>query len=219
MTIQPTLETERELWAKGYLVVAGVDEVGRGVWAGPVVAGAVVLPDDKLDSHWVRRLRDSKVLSARAREELATEIIEACDYGIGAVDEQGVDELGIVVATRQAMRLAVLELQVRPDALIIDGNEVVDLDIVAGEGGRTLQVGRGGEHHRQGRTRPLHGRSGQGLPRLWLRGAQGLRHEAAPAGAGRARPLPGAQVLGQAGAGGAVMSMRCAYFAARGADA
>lgn len=130
MTIQPTLETERELWARGYLVVAGVDEVGRGVWAGPVVAGAVVLPDDKLDSHWVRRLRDSKVLSARAREELATEIIEACDYGIGAVDEQGVDELGIVVATRQAMRLAVLELQVRPDALIIDGNEVVDLDIV-----------------------------------------------------------------------------------------
>jgi ribonuclease HII len=103
--------------------VAGVDEVGRGPLAGPVYAGAVVLPTSRL--RWLSRLDDSKVLEAGAREELARLIRRSADFGVAGVSNHVIDQIGIVGATRLAMRLAVARLRERPDALIVDGREVV----------------------------------------------------------------------------------------------
>ena len=122
--IRPTWRTERSLWRDGHRRVAGVDEVGRGPLAGPVVAGAVVLPFTR--ARWVTRLRDSKLLSASARAELAAEVRERCECGLGAVSPQVVDQIGIAPATRLAMRRAVLALEQPPDALIVDGRQRVD---------------------------------------------------------------------------------------------
>lgn len=119
----PTWRHERALWQAGRLRVAGVDEVGRGPLAGPVYAGAVVLPTSRL--RWLARLDDSKVLEAGAREELSRHIRRSADFGIGVVSNQVIDQIGIVRATRLAMRLAVAKLSEVPDALIVDGREVV----------------------------------------------------------------------------------------------
>ncbi len=123
-SVRPTWRTERALWNDGRARVAGVDEVGRGPLAGPVVAGAVVLRYGR--ASWLSRLRDSKVLTAKVREELAAEVRDRCDWGIGAVSQQVIDQLGIAPATRLAMRRAVLALGAPPDALIVDGRERID---------------------------------------------------------------------------------------------
>ena len=119
----PTWQHERALWQAGHVRVAGVDEVGRGPLAGPVYAGAVVLPTSRL--RWLARVEDSKVLEAGEREELARHIRRSADFGIGGVSTQVIDQIGIVAATRLAMRLAVAQLAERPDALIVDGREIV----------------------------------------------------------------------------------------------
>lgn len=119
----PTWRHERALWQAGFGRVAGVDEVGRGPLAGPVYAGAVVLPTSRL--RWLARLEDSKVLEASEREELSRHIRRSADFGIGIVSNQVIDQIGIVAATRLAMRLAVARLAQRPDALIVDGREIV----------------------------------------------------------------------------------------------
>ncbi len=119
----PTWRYERALWRSGAIRVAGVDEVGRGPLAGPVFAGAVVLPTSRL--RWLSRLNDSKVVEAGEREELARAIRRSADFGIGAVSNHVIDQIGIVRATRLAMRIAVARLRERPDALIVDGREVV----------------------------------------------------------------------------------------------
>ena len=121
---RPGWRIERALWREGHGRVAGVDEVGRGPLAGPVVAGAVVLPFTR--ARWAAGLRDSKLLRARAREELAAEVRERCDWGLGAVSVQAIDQLGVAEATRLAMRRAVLALGQPADALIVDGREPVD---------------------------------------------------------------------------------------------
>ena len=121
--IVPTWRAERAYWKAGYARVAGVDEVGRGPLAGPVVAGAVVLRESR--AKWVRALRDSKLLTAAVREELAAEIREHADWGVGFASSHVIDQLGIVWATRFAMRKALLGLREGPDALIVDGRESV----------------------------------------------------------------------------------------------
>jgi len=123
----PTWRAEKAFWRDGHARVAGVDEVGRGPLAGPVVAGAVVLPQSR--ARWVGQLRDSKMLTAAAREELASEIRARADWGIGVVSPHVIDQIGIVWATRLAMRRAVLSLTAPPDALIVDGREVVHCGI------------------------------------------------------------------------------------------
>lgn len=123
ITPAPTWYAERAFWRDGRARVAGVDEVGRGPLAGPVVAGAVVLPNSR--ARWVRALRDSKLLSAADREELAAEVRGRADWGLGVASSHVIDQLGIVQATRLAMRQAVLSLREPPDALIVDGREVV----------------------------------------------------------------------------------------------
>jgi len=108
---------ERELRARGFRAVAGVDEVGRGALFGPVVAGAVILSPDRP----VRGLDDSKVLEPERREVLAERIRErAVAWSVAAVDAATIDSINIYQATRVAMRMAVNRLQPAPDFLLVD---------------------------------------------------------------------------------------------------
>jgi ribonuclease HII len=108
---------ERELRARGFKAVAGVDEVGRGALFGPVVAAAVILDPDRP----VRGLNDSKLLDAERRETLAERIRErAVAWAIAAVDAATIDAINIYEASRVAMRLAVSRLNPAPDFLLVD---------------------------------------------------------------------------------------------------
>jgi ribonuclease HII len=108
---------ERELQARGYRAVAGVDEVGRGALFGPVVAAAVVLCPDRP----VRGLNDSKLLDAARREVLAARIRErAVAWAVAAVDAATIDSINIYQASRLAMRVAVGRLDPPPDFLLVD---------------------------------------------------------------------------------------------------
>jgi len=127
--VRPGWSHERQWWADGCSMVAGIDEVGRGPLAGPVVAAAVILPAEACDDPayaWIDELRDSKVLSARQRERLAEEIRFHALWAVAAVSPQVVDQINILQATRLAMRRAVYALPTPPSALIIDGREVVE---------------------------------------------------------------------------------------------
>ena len=117
--IRCSLSHERALRAQGHALVAGIDEAGRGPLAGPVVAAAVILPDDF--SHGV--LDDSKKLTARVREELYAEITGNCRvvWTVAVVDHKEIDRLNILRASHTAMRRAVNALSVRPDHALIDG--------------------------------------------------------------------------------------------------
>jgi ribonuclease HII len=113
---------ETRLWAKGYRRVAGLDEAGRGAWAGPVVAAAVVLPPEDPDLE--RRLagvRDSKTLTP-ARRDALLELIrkQAMACGLGVVPPAEIDTLGIVAATQKAMTEALNGLSPQADHLLID---------------------------------------------------------------------------------------------------
>jgi ribonuclease HII len=108
---------ERELHARGFHAVAGVDEVGRGALFGPVFAGAVILSPDRP----IRGLNDSKLLEPDRREVLAERIRErAVAWAVAAVDAATIDYINIYQASRMAMRLAVNRLRPAPDFLLID---------------------------------------------------------------------------------------------------
>ena len=116
----PTLVEEKKLREQGYWRVAGVDEVGRGALAGPVVAGAVILPF-KIKARWIHQVRDSKQLTRAWREELNQRICEtAVSVGIGVMDCLTIDRQGIAHATRLAMKAAIDRMPVLPDYLLID---------------------------------------------------------------------------------------------------
>ena len=118
----PTVEEEITLWQAGSRRIAGVDEVGRGCWAGPVVAAAVVLPERVLeDPALLAGVDDSKALSAPQRQELASRILGVADsWAVGAVPAHVIDTHGILAATRLAMQVALLRLAQPADALLID---------------------------------------------------------------------------------------------------
>jgi ribonuclease HII len=118
----PTLAREARLWARGYRHVAGLDEAGRGAWAGPVVAAAVILPahDPDLARH-LAGVRDSKLLTPARREALLAVVSRhALALGVGAVPPATIDAVGIVPATRRAMALALRCLSPPADYLLID---------------------------------------------------------------------------------------------------
>ena len=116
---------ERELRARGFGGVAGVDEVGRGALFGPVVAAAVILSPDRP----IRGLNDSKLLEAARRETLAARIRErAVAWAVAAVDAATIDSINIYQASRQAMRMAASLLRPAPDFLLVDAMEI-DLDL------------------------------------------------------------------------------------------
>ncbi|MBI2872772.1 MAG: ribonuclease HII [Chloroflexi bacterium] len=116
----PTREMERLLHRQGYRLVAGVDEVGRGPLAGPVMAAAVVLSPE-LDAPWLGHVRDSKALSPAARERLAPLIRgSALGVGVGSAAVEEIDSVGIAEATRRAMLRALASLPLTPHCLLVD---------------------------------------------------------------------------------------------------
>jgi ribonuclease HII len=119
---RPDLEHETRLWVSGLRRLAGVDEAGRGAWAGPVVAAAVILPpDDPLLPNRLGGVRDSKQMTARQREHWAVRILDLAQaVGVGAASSEEVDEIGLIAATRRAMRQAIAVLHPAPDHLLID---------------------------------------------------------------------------------------------------
>jgi ribonuclease HII len=116
---QPSFELEQTLISQGYSRVAGVDEVGRGCWAGMVTVGAV---------HFERvsavpsGIRDSKLLTPKRRSELFSEILLVANVGIGSADENEIDSVGIVGALGLAAERALNNLSTPVDAVILDGN-------------------------------------------------------------------------------------------------
>jgi len=117
---------ERHAHQRGFKLIAGIDEAGRGPLAGPVVAAAVILPTDYENSE----IKDSKQLSAKKRESLC-EIIkrEALSIGLGVVEASIIDAVNVFQATLAAMKEAVLNLSIEPDYLLIDGSHRIFIHI------------------------------------------------------------------------------------------
>lgn len=140
---QPDLRFERTLWAAGLHRVAGVDEVGRGAMAGPLVAAAVMFPSEsrlafgEVMSH-LAGVRDSKLLSHEARELLFPRICAVAQaVGIGIVEVPELDAVGVGAANRLAMERAVGQLPTSPDALLLDATtlsfETTQIGLIGGD--------------------------------------------------------------------------------------
>ena len=115
----PNLNQERQCWERGESIVAGIDEVGKGAWAGPLTIGAVVLPS----TGRVNGIRDSKMLSPMVRERLFDRIDDwATSWSVGHASARECDELGMSDAQRLATHRALDRLPVTPDRVLIDGN-------------------------------------------------------------------------------------------------
>jgi len=123
----PNLEYENKLREKGIKVVAGVDEAGRGAWAGPVVAGAVILPEG-ID---IPELKDSKLLTSKKRDYLYDVIIEkAISWSVGVVGADIIDMYGISEANQEAVNKAIAGLKIVPEFLLIDFLPKKDVQII-----------------------------------------------------------------------------------------
>lgn len=126
LRLDKMLEYERALYAKGYEFICGIDEAGRGPLCGPVVAAAVIL---KKDDH-IEGVNDSKKLSEKKRESLFETIKErAVAWSVGIVDEETIDNINILEATRLAMKKAVEGLSTKPDFALVDAEKKVPIDV------------------------------------------------------------------------------------------
>ncbi|MCP4542132.1 MAG: ribonuclease HII [Chloroflexi bacterium] len=127
----PNLSEEYALCAAGHTYIAGLDEAGRGAWAGPVCAAAVVLPLDHPNlPELLTGVRDSKQTSPAQREALLPVILQVAEaVGVGWATPGEVDETGILSATRQAMTRAVEQLDIQADALLIDHLRLPDINL------------------------------------------------------------------------------------------
>jgi ribonuclease HII len=124
--IYPTLSEEDKLWKQGKKLVCGIDEVGRGCFAGPVVVGAVIFP---VNSELIEGVADSKLLSAKSRELLAVSIQQkALCWAIAEVDVATINQIGIGKATQMAFLKVIQELKVRADFVLIDAFRVQGYD-------------------------------------------------------------------------------------------
>ena len=120
------LKWERKLWNNGSILVAGIDEAGRGPLAGPVVAAAVIFPKKTKPFN----LNDSKKLKTNQREKLYDEILDkALAVGIGTCNEKIIDEINILQATYRAMTEAIAALPIIPEYVLVDGREIPHLNI------------------------------------------------------------------------------------------
>lgn len=118
---RPDLSIEMEYWNRGISKVVGVDEAGRGAWAGPVYAGAVIFPPDQSLLSTLSGINDSKKLTAEERDDCAVLIKRyAMAWGTGMASSQEIDELGILPATLLAMNRAITGLAIIPEHIIVD---------------------------------------------------------------------------------------------------
>ena len=119
------LDYERELYKDNIKLIAGVDEVGRGPLCGPVVAAACILKEN----YYLEGLNDSKKLSEKKRDKLFDILINECvAYGIGIVEPKRIDEINILEASKEAMKIAISNLSVKPEHVLIDAVKL-DLDV------------------------------------------------------------------------------------------
>jgi len=127
----PNLKEERKLWKKGYKRIACLDEAGRGPLCGPVVACAVMVKKFSIFNFQFLKLRDSKKLSPKKREEFYKILTShpAIRWGTGRVSEKVIDKINILEATKLAMKRAVEKLSKKPNFLILDGKMKLDLPI------------------------------------------------------------------------------------------
>ncbi len=120
------MRNERELRLAGFRHVAGIDEVGRGCLAGPVVAASVILPE----RHRIKGIRDSKMLPRARREALYAQIVDRAEaIGVGCVEVEVIDRINIYQATKLAMRQALDRMPNRPDHLLIDALSLREVDL------------------------------------------------------------------------------------------
>lgn len=119
----PNLSQEKELWSQGYKYVVGIDEAGRGAWAGPVVAAAAILTGREK----ISGLKDSKLLSPLKRQRLFLELKAQVIWGVGIIAPAQIDKYNILIATRMAMKQAVASLSCQPDFALIDAVSIGDL--------------------------------------------------------------------------------------------
>ena len=148
-----------------YHAICGIDEAGRGPLAGPVVAGAVILPEDVE----ILYLNDSKKLSAARREELYEEIKErAICYGVGIASPERIDQINILQATYEAMRDAIAALMPAPDLLLVDAVHIPDE--TGGHHQRRCQkcFYCGGKYHRKSNKRSYDDGNGCIISRVWI---------------------------------------------------
>ena len=128
--ILPSLEYEQPLWDLGFVRIAGIDEAGRGCWAGPVTAGAVILPADPKVTESLKGVRDSKLMTPAERESMFGVIPKvAVTWAVGEADSAEIDRLGILNATKLAMKRAIAGLKVQPDHLLIDYVRLHDVTV------------------------------------------------------------------------------------------
>ena len=122
------LEIEDKLYSEGYNFVCGGDEAGRGPLCGPVVAAAVILPKDE----YIEGVNDSKKLTEKKREKLYDDIMKkAVAASIGISDVDVIEKVNILNATKLAMKQAIEKLSIKPDYVLIDGNQMIDINIKA----------------------------------------------------------------------------------------
>ena len=116
-------QMEEKIYQMGASSICGIDEAGRGPLAGPVVVGAVILkPDSQIEG-----INDSKKIAEKKREKLYEQIVEeAICWSVGIVEQKEIDEINILNATKKALHLAVEELQVKPDHILVDALERID---------------------------------------------------------------------------------------------
>ena len=118
---------EEEIYSKNpnFKYICGIDEAGRGPLAGPVVVACAVMPRDSM----IEGVNDSKKISEKKREELFEKITsEAISYGVGIIDQKEIDRINILNATKEGLTMAVKELSVRPDLIIVDALNNIDTD-------------------------------------------------------------------------------------------
>ena len=116
-------EIEKEIYLSGIEKICGIDEAGRGPLAGPVVVAAVIMPKDSM----IEGVNDSKKVSEKKREVLYEQILdEAIAYGVGIIDQKEIDDLNILNATKKGLTVALKELKVKPERILVDALNGID---------------------------------------------------------------------------------------------
>ena len=121
-------QEELSLYSNKISYICGIDEAGRGPLAGPVVVGAVILPKDS----FIEGVNDSKKVSEKKREKIYEQIIaEAISYGVGIVDQKKIDEINILNATKLGVKLAIEQMEIKPDLILVDALNNMDTNGIA----------------------------------------------------------------------------------------